>query len=188
MTMNARLFLGLPIDMALANQLKSWLLAGNQAIRHRFRWTAFENYHVTMRFLGNVDLALVPQFVSALEEQMQSVNAFTMLLDRIDRFPNPRGRLIAVYVQASQVMRQIFELIESAVDQTKIAGKDKHSFLPHITVARPKKPAYLKPITPVILENKSVFVNELILYESQPTPQKSIYIPLHRFHLYTQPS
>ena len=78
-------------------------------------------------------------------------------------------------------MTQLFEAIENAVDQTGIAGKDKRSFKPHITVARPKKHVYTKHINLVELEKMNVLVEQLILYESQPSMNGSVYLPFHQF-------
>ncbi|MCB1442688.1 MAG: RNA 2',3'-cyclic phosphodiesterase, partial [Methyloceanibacter sp.] len=82
-----RLFTAIEVPRSIANRL-SMLRAG----LHGARWIDPENYHLTLRFAGDVDGATARDFTNALGEVL--VSPFELKLNGLDSFGGNKPRTI----------------------------------------------------------------------------------------------
>lgn len=122
-----RLFVGI----ALSPELKLTLsrLAGGLP---GARWVDPGNYHVTLRFIGEVDEGLA----SDLDAHLASVRAkrFSMTLAGIGSF---NARNLFVGVERNPDLALLQDKVESAVARSGIEPESRR-FAPHVTLARLK--------------------------------------------------
>jgi len=123
-----RLFTGLelPTDLAAA-------LTGARGGLHGARWIDPENYHITLRFIGDVDHALARDVYGLLAEIHR--DPLDVTIEGLDAFGGKRPRAIVARVAPD---RPLLELQAAHERQIRKAGAapEGRKFSPHITLAR----------------------------------------------------
>ncbi|HYC03361.1 MAG TPA: RNA 2',3'-cyclic phosphodiesterase [Azospirillaceae bacterium] len=123
-----RLFVGLPLPEAVRDRLKT--LGGGLP----GRWVPPENYHVTLRFIGEVDEGVAQDVDGALD--MVRAEPFPLTLDGLGTFGKGHmARTLWVKVDASEALRHLQAKVESAVVRAGLPAEER-KFTPHVTLAR----------------------------------------------------
>lgn len=147
------------------------------------RWVETENFHLTLRFIGEVFEPIVEDISSELVRV--SFDPFDITLHSVGHFES-RGRVNALWagVAESAELQQLKAKIESALRRVG-CEPEKRKFKPHVTLAR------LRNARPVTLQDwlpsNGLFragpfeVEEFSLYESRVGGAGSVYIPLRKF-------
>jgi 2'-5' RNA ligase len=123
-----RLFTGLEIPAGLAADL-SMLRGGLSGAR----WIDVENYHLTLRFIGDIDDQTAYDVASALETVHRP--AFTVRLEELGSFGGDRPRAIVAKAKASQALVELQAEQERLMRRIGIAPEPR-KFTPHVTLAR----------------------------------------------------
>jgi 2'-5' RNA ligase len=123
-----RLFTGLEIPQALAEQLAT-LRGGLSGAR----WIDQENYHITLRFIGDVDHAVARDIYLDLWRVKRQ--PLQIALGELSFFGGDRPHSLIAKVQPSP------ELLELQMDHERIMRRiglpaETRKFTPHITLAR----------------------------------------------------
>ncbi|MFT3782468.1 MAG: RNA 2',3'-cyclic phosphodiesterase [Nibricoccus sp.] len=125
-----RLFVSLHLPAACQDAV-----AAIQQKRHGITWTPPEQFHLTMRFLGDVETALAQR----IEEELAKVRVepFLLPLAGAGRFP-PRGLARVLWVGVGNGHTRLFQLRQKIDDAVLAAGwrGELRNFDPHITVGR----------------------------------------------------
>lgn len=153
-----------------------------QAQRH-LRWTAWENLHITLRFLGDLDDRQVTQLSATLTEKLTGYHELALSFDQICWFPSARRpRLIAALIKPNPELHALAIRAELAAEAIGLAP-EKKPFRAHLTLARYKggTPAPKLPETNFSAINMAV--TELVLFRSELTRDGPIYSPLNWFPL-----
>jgi RNA 2',3'-cyclic 3'-phosphodiesterase len=129
-----RLFTGLAVPPAIADALRAW-----QGGLPGARWIEPNDFHVTLRFIGDVDATTADDVVEALSE-MRVRPALTVTLDGLGIFGGDRPR--ALY--ASVVPEA--ELTDLQAEQERLVRRagvepERRKFTPHVTLARLRRDA-----------------------------------------------
>ena len=124
-----RLFTGLelPASVGLALSLKRGGLSGA-------RWIDPENYHITLRFIGDVDNGTANDVADSLDRLSNSLS-FQVRLNHLGTFGghNPRALYAGVEVNESLVRLQA---AQERVLQRAGLEPEGRKFVPHVTLAR----------------------------------------------------
>ncbi|MEJ2116729.1 MAG: RNA 2',3'-cyclic phosphodiesterase [Alphaproteobacteria bacterium] len=97
------------------------------------RWIDQENYHITLRFAGDVDDVTANAFASALEEiQFES---FELSINGLGSFGGNKPRALWAGFQLSEPLIHLQKAHERAA---RLAGlpPESRNFTPHVTLAR----------------------------------------------------
>lgn len=100
------------------------------------RWVDPSDYHVTLRFIGDVDNAEADRLAHTLETV--EVENFTARTDSYGSFGGDKPRIVHLGLQADPALLSLQQQVEFAC---RAAGFDAESrkFSPHITIARIRK-------------------------------------------------
>ncbi|MCJ8144931.1 RNA 2',3'-cyclic phosphodiesterase [Ancylobacter gelatini] len=123
-----RLFTALEIPTGVASAL-SMLRGGLPGAR----WIDPEFYHVTLRFIGDVDHAVARDAAAALDEIDRF--GFDLTLDGVDQFGNHKPRAIFAAVKASSALNDLQAEHERAMKRIGLPPEGRN-FKPHVTLAR----------------------------------------------------
>jgi RNA 2',3'-cyclic 3'-phosphodiesterase len=123
-----RLFTGLEIPQELAQELA--LLRGGLS---GARWIDTENYHITLRFIGDVDEATACDVYEELHRVERP--GFTVALEELAAFGGDKPRAIIAKANPAR------PLIELAAEHERIMRRvgippEPRKFAPHVTLAR----------------------------------------------------
>lgn len=124
-----RLFTGLEIPPGVAQELTR-LRGGLPGAR----WVEPANYHLTLRFIGDIDDAMARDVVSILGG-VRRRGPVAVTLDRLESFGGGRPR--ALFARAVPTP----ELIELQAEQERLVRRvglepERRKFTPHVTLAR----------------------------------------------------
>ncbi len=101
------------------------------------RWVDPERMHLTLHFLGEVAVDRLPPLYAAMDDEAARHEPFTMALDRLGCFPNPR-RARVIWVGLTDPEQRAARL-QAALGQLLKAGDwphDAKAFRPHLTLGR----------------------------------------------------
>ncbi|MCB4770810.1 RNA 2',3'-cyclic phosphodiesterase [Ancylobacter sp. Lp-2] len=123
-----RLFTALEIPAHVAGTL-SMLRGGLPGAR----WIDPEFYHVTLRFIGDVDHAMARDAAAALDEVDRF--GFDLTLDGVDQFGNNKPRAIFAAVKANNSLIELQAEHERLMKRIGLPPEGRN-FRPHVTLAR----------------------------------------------------
>ena len=150
----------------------------------RVTWIPPERLHVTVRFIGEVDDDTVPAVVAALQPPMVT-GAFALGFGGAGAFPpNAAPRVLWAGITAGlESLRALEREISARLGSVGIPA-DAHDYNPHLTLARVRHPAGLRP-GPLLerLAERPLGggqVDAITLFHSRLSPRGPAYVPLLR--------
>lgn len=124
-----RLFTGLevPADVGFALSLKRGGLSGA-------RWIDAENYHITLRFIGDVDGKTADEVADSLDRLSQSLR-FDVRLTHLGTFGGDKPRALHAVVEPSEALMRLQQAQERVLQRAGLAPEGR-KYVPHVTLAR----------------------------------------------------
>ena len=123
-----RLFTGLKIPSQIAQHL-SMLRGGLPGAR----WIDPANYHVTLRFIGDVDDSVALEVASLLGRVRR--NSFELRLDGVTSFGGKKPRAVVATVASSPALMEAQAEQERMMQRIGLAPEGR-KYIPHVTLAR----------------------------------------------------
>jgi 2'-5' RNA ligase len=123
-----RLFVALEIPKEIRDRL--FLLQGGVP---GARWSAPEQYHLTLRFIGEVDEASAGDIDDVLTTLR--ARSFTLELGRVGEFGGKLPRALWVGARNSTELSHLQKKIETAMQRLGRPAEER-KFTPHVTLAR----------------------------------------------------
>ena len=124
-----RLFTGLEIPPAVAAELSAF-----RGGLHGARWVEPENYHITLRFIGDIDDALARDLIDALGEARRR-NPIQVTLDGLSAFGGGKPRSVHARAKATPELADLHAEQERLVSRVGLEPEGR-KFKPHMTLAR----------------------------------------------------
>ena len=161
-------------------------------------WVKPENAHLTLKFLGDVKIKMIPSITETLESLCRDLNPFDTALTQAGVFPDLRHPRV-VWIGLDDTDGNLARLagsLETALGNIGFSAKggsasggkkEKRDFQAHITVGRVRT---LKNVAQLCEALKKFSVpsgikqssGQIILYKSTLTPQGPVYEKLKEFH------
>jgi len=123
-----RLFTAIEIPADVA-QMLTFLRGGLPGAR----WIDQENYHITLRFIGDVDLRVAHDLASMLDRVSRP--AFELRLDGVSSFGGRKPRAVFANVAPSQALMDLQAEHERLMQRVGLPPEGR-KYTPHVTLAR----------------------------------------------------
>ena len=123
-----RLFTGIEIPADIA-QMLTFLRGGLPGAR----WIDPENYHITLRFIGDVDVNVAHDVASMLDRVSRA--GFELRLDGLTSFGGRKPRAVVASVAPSQALMDLQAEHERLMQRVGLEPEGR-KYTPHITLAR----------------------------------------------------
>ena len=123
-----RLFTGLEIPKDVQDSLS--LLRGGLP---GARWIDPENYHITLRFIGDIDDRLAHEIASLLDNVKR--RSFEVRFGSVASFGGNKPRAIVVPVEPIQPLIELQSELERLMQRLGLEPEGR-KFMPHVTLAR----------------------------------------------------
>lgn len=125
-----RLFTGLEIP-AETGQFLSLLRGGLRGAR----WIDAENYHITLRFIGDIDDRMADEVADALDRIRR--RSFEVRIDGLGSFGNGKPHSIWGRVEPLKELQELQGEQERILQRLGFTG-ERRKYIPHVTLARLK--------------------------------------------------
>lgn len=157
---HARLFLGLPLPPDAVERLVPW-----QAGRLRdVRVVAPSHLHVTLAFLGSTPVDRFRPIADALADAAEGRERPVLT---VSRYRETRSVAMLVLDDLEARATRLAEDLHGRLEQLGVYERERRAWLPHLTVARFRRPPRLKPALPDLGE---VMPSEAAVYLSRLRP------------------
>lgn len=147
------------------------------------RWVAHGNFHLTLKFLGDIDEAKVEPIAAVLEHDLCPFSSFTINAKGLGVFPDlKRPRILWVGLRG-EALSALASIVEKALMPLGFAA-EKRAFTPHLTIGRWREfkgsPQQLgdEMANWQTHEFGPTNVTEVILFQSVLKPEGAVYHPL----------
>ncbi len=108
------------------------------------KWVAPDNFHVTLKFLGNVREDALPEVYSSVEQAVRGLEPFDLSFSGLGAFPSARrARVVWVGIENGvDRLRAMAALVEESLAKLNFEKEEKE-FRAHITIGRVKTSRFL---------------------------------------------
>ena len=168
-------------------ELKDYLFSIQKEIRQYCiggNFTSKDNFHLTLRFIGEQSHHQAEQLISAMKATAasleSSIEKFELRLNKIGKFDRGNKKILWIGLQRSQELQALYNKLE--INLLNIGyNKEERSFNPHITLAREVRiEGFDQLANKIKLKDNAIMVNAISLMESKRIDNKLCYVPLER--------
>jgi RNA 2',3'-cyclic 3'-phosphodiesterase len=176
-----RTFLCIPLQANVKDNISSIASKLQEQIKTRASWVQPQNYHITVRFLGEIDPMLTLSLKDACQDVTSQIPSFKTKFDELGAFPSlDRPRVIWVGGKLPEHFRELLTLLDKKLSELGFTHAHQET-MAHITLARIKGRVNtsLHQVTKKAKKPDWVVqADSLVLMESQLTRKGPLYSPL----------
>jgi 2'-5' RNA ligase len=154
------------------------------------KWVEPENLHVTLLFLGEVDMIDVPDLCRTVADNLQGQSSFSMSIEKVGCFPNSRRPRIlwAGVGEGVQEVVAVHDALETPLMELGCYRREDRQFTPHITLGRIKSDGRTFQFALALSRHAAwtggtTQVREIQVMSSELTSQGPVYTVLSRARL-----
>ena len=132
-----RSFIALPIPDPVRDVLRRTIKNLDDGIGERIRWVRPEGIHLTLKFMGDIDVKVINELVSLLPAVANGFAPFELTMAELGCFPNNRHpRVLWAGVKGNlSALRDLHIAIDSLVGNVGLS-REQREFSPHLTLGR----------------------------------------------------
>ncbi|MCE2415669.1 RNA 2',3'-cyclic phosphodiesterase [Candidatus Poribacteria bacterium] len=182
-----RCFVAVEIPEPIQASLKPVQTHLQSHIHKGISWTKFGNFHLTLKFLGDVYPDAIDNISEAIQHVTDTHPPFSIAFGGIGAFPNlARPRVIWMGIkQGASTISRLAKAVN--LELTDLGFTTDNRFHPHLTLARLRTATDLEPLKHILrkydtIVGGSMRVNEIALMQSQLRRNGAIYTPLSVCH------
>jgi 2'-5' RNA ligase len=184
-----RTFIAIDLGKAIRDRLVS--LQDNLArAGTEVKWVEPDNLHLTLLFLGEVDMVELPTICEAVAEGARQHAAFPLTVETVGCFPNPRRPRVlwaGVGVGVQEVCA-LHDSLEKPLLELGCYRREERQYTPHITLGRVRTERPGDNLAAALAKQAAwkggeTTVREVHVMGSELTPKGPIYTVLSRAKL-----
>lgn len=153
------------------------------------RWVAPDQFHVTVKFLGDMDNRILPSVCTELSKACESVSAFPASLSGLGTFPKgkPPRVIWAGVNEGRQWLTELYDRLDQSLAELGVAPEGR-AYTPHLTLGRVGRQADAARVLELLEANSPRVdypfeVSEVVLMESIKQRGSFIYEPIDTVRL-----
>ena len=176
------------VAIEIEPEIKEAILAAGRRVQSaglKATWMKREAIHLTLKFLGEIELERIPEVTTALQEVATASAPFGFQVAGLGAFPNPRRpRVIWTGVEEETgALQSLWKEMEKTLFSLGFK-KEGRGFHPHITIARVRgAPKDLTSLLAEPFDAGDQEAAELVLFQSELHPSGAVHTPLARIPL-----
>lgn len=177
-----RAFICLDLSFSLKNRLEKLGLELQKQSTTRVSWVKAHNFHLTLRFLGDIAEDRVKNIQSCIEKACLGVKTFNLEVNKLGAFPNlrhPKVFWVGINGNTSTLISMQHKLEQELIAEG--FGSSDHPFSPHLTIGRVKDgngQDISNKLSQIEFIPESFLVKEIILMRSDLKPSGAVYSKL----------
>lgn len=168
-----RVFFAIPFNQDIRRHIHYQIEQLKKICPFHVRWVKESQLHLTLRFIGNLSQHQLDALMNTFNV-VEDIASFDLELSKIITFPNNKPRIIGVGISLSQALIALNQQLEEKLIYFGL-DPEPRTFLPHITLGRIAKPKRKTWLVDKFTSIPPQHVDQISLYQSQLTPDGSIY-------------
>lgn len=174
-----RAFIGIPFSDDAIDMIDD---IKNQIVKHttKSRTTLKKNYHLTLLFLGEIDLVeqrLIEQELKFIE----NISAFNLTINHLGSFDRNHEKIVLLGIEESEPLKKFQKRIVEKINN--MGYKFPNHFKAHITLSRETVFHESFHLDSIKVEPKNVIIDKVHLYESHRVNNELTYTPIKSYSL-----
>jgi len=159
----------------------------NDLPQNNIKWVPAENYHITLKFLGDLHVKKIEAVQQSLHRISKFQSPFDVKVSGIGAFRNwSRPEVVWLGISTPRPHTKLHTDLDKEFEFVGVAP-DKHLYKPHLTLARIRNSEGLTDIREPARKHFSSLelietVSEIVLYDSLITPQGPKYTAIERYN------
>lgn len=187
-----RIFFAIELPETIKQKIGDYISALKKKSKpHVIRWTRNDNLHITLQFIGEANRFDLDKICNSVQSRIKNIHSpMQISVGDLQLFPTPfRPRVIVLDILPQEALSSLAHSIGEGVEAAGYAI-EKRPFRAHMTLGRIKQPknldlSYLGQTPKVVCEE--IFLQEFVLYRSEPGAEGSTYTVLERLKLSNSP-
>ncbi len=190
-----RTFIAIEISANIRQQIFSVVSQYQKLIPNGLvKWVSANNLHITLKFLGDTSLTVIPAIEQKLDSLAASISPFKFNVAAAGMFPSARKpRVVWLGLDNKDTLTQLSVRLDDALAEVKIA-REERPFSAHLTIGRVYRgltDERLNKLGEIILSNQpgmmgEVDVHHISLIQSDLRSERAVYTTLHQAKLSTE--
>lgn len=173
-----RSFIALPTPDSVRSRITS-IQAELKLLDADVKWDSPEKFHITLKFLGNVEPQLLEKLIVVLEPVAALQPTFELIYQNIGAFPSvTRPRVVWIGSSQNDLLLSLQQQVEETCARFGFPKEDR-AFHPHITLGRVKSSRNIHLLTDklksITLEPTHSRCTELLVMRSDLRPTGSVH-------------
>ena len=177
-----RLFIAVPIREQTRNEIVNGIFKDEAIRKLPVRWTAYQNLHLTLQFLGDTEEKRIPEIKRILDSLPRPASPVSLSFTTIGTFPNrDSARIIWLGMKKCDYLLNTQKTLTDLLNE-KGFPVDRKRFKAHLTLGRVRDNAQITPEAFEHLEQLTQSahisdspIDKITLYESILRPGGPIY-------------
>ena len=138
------------------------------------RYTHIENYHITLKFIGEVGRDEFTKIIKAVKAAVIEIDKFVIWTKGAESFQKKNKHIFYCSTEDSVNLQNLYSVLDRELKNTGVVFNDG-KFTPHITLAR--EVVLLNGLPKIELEKNEIEVSSISIMESTRVNGKLTYIP-----------
>lgn len=99
------------------------------------KFTEVDNFHLTLRFIGEVGELDIPKLKEILDSATYSIEPFSLKISNLGIFSRKKTNILWLGIDENKILSTLCSKLSILLQQNKVHFYDKE-FMPHITLGR----------------------------------------------------
>ncbi|PKM94352.1 MAG: RNA 2',3'-cyclic phosphodiesterase [Firmicutes bacterium HGW-Firmicutes-1] len=165
-----RAFYGIVFDDETKNKIYG-IQSEVKKYTSRGKFVPLANFHITLKFLGDIDPKEFDDYCDLLESAVGGFNAFQIVTKGIGEFTKANKAMPYIGIKESKALIAMNNNIQQMVNRSYLLRHE--NFTPHITLARQVETK--ERLSDIEITNFNIEVNKIALFESKNEKNKLVY-------------
>ena len=172
------------IAIEFSKEIKDYMYRVQQGLKanmEKGNFSNVENFHITLRFIGELSQDKILPLKQAIEKAACNSVSFKLQTGTIGFFPKGNKKILWMGITKEKaLLDKLFLSLEGELEKIGIKKEEK-LFSPHITLVREAilKEDFNMTKQNTILENREICVENISIMESTRVNGKLTYIPIY---------
>lgn len=143
-------------------------------------FTKKENFHLTIRFIGEIEPNEVEKLKIAIDKTLLHQNSFKLYFNNLGRFLKGSKSIVWVGIKPNNMLNQLYFNLEKELEAQGYP-KEERGFVPHVTLGREVMltEEFSRIKETIRVDEEAVDVCSISLMESTRINGKLTYIPIY---------
>lgn len=172
------------IAITLEDEMKKYIAQTQTLVKNlstKGNFTRIENFHLTLRFIGEVDKERIEAIKKAIDDTANGVKPFDLILGQLGEFPRREKKIVWIGIDGGRKqLKDLFEIMESNLEKEGFE-REARGLKPHITLGREIRlqESFETLVKDIQIQRKGIPVDKISLMESKRVEGILKYIPIY---------